>query len=116
MVMEVHKIVGGIPWHFVLLGIAGVVLLVAIVLLMMLMRSWCVMIVRYVDDRSRSRVAGIRLAVSLGISSFAVWLLGPAVKGVGFEVLLWVMAGCAACTAIVVLFLPSEKTGQEVVA
>jgi MFS family permease len=75
-----------------------------------------VMIVRYVDDRSRSRVAGIRLAVSLGISSFAVWLLGPAVKGVGFEVLLWVMAGCAACTAIVVLFLPSEKTQQEVVA
>jgi len=75
-----------------------------------------VMIVRYVDDRSRSRVAGIRLAVSLGISSFAVWLLGPAVKGVGFEVLLWVMAGCAACTAIVVLFRPSEKTEQEVVA
>jgi len=73
-----------------------------------------VMIVRYVDDRSRSRVAGIRLAVSLGISSFAVWLLGPAVKGVGFEVLLWVMAGCAACTALVVLFLPSEKTGSQV--
>ena len=71
-----------------------------------------VMIVRYVDDRARSRVAGIRLAVSLGISSFAVWLLGPAVKGVGFEVLLWVMAGCAACTAIVVLFLPSESARE----
>ena len=73
-----------------------------------------VMIVRYVDDHSRSRVAGIRLAVSLGISSFAVWLLGPAVKGIGFEVLLWVMAGFAALTAIVVLFLPSEKTQQGV--
>ena len=67
-----------------------------------------VMIVRYVDDRSRSRVAGIRLAVSLGISSVAVWLLGPAVKGLGFETLLLVMAGFAACTAFVVLWLPSE--------
>ena len=68
-----------------------------------------VMIVRYVDDRSRSRVAGIRLAVSLGISSFAVWLLGPAVKGLGFETLLLVMAGFSACTAFVVLWLPSES-------
>lgn len=71
-----------------------------------------VMIVRYVDDRSRSRVAGIRLAVSLGISSFAVWLLGPAVKEIGFETLLWVMAGCAACTAFVVLFLPTESAAE----
>lgn len=68
-----------------------------------------VMIVRYVDDRSRSRVAGIRLAVSLGISSLAVWLLGPAVKGLGFETLLLVMAGFSACTAFVVLWLPSES-------
>jgi len=69
-----------------------------------------IMIVRYVDDRSRSRVAGIRLAVSLGISSFAVWLLGPAVKDLGFETLFWVMAGFASCTALVVFFLPSEST------
>ncbi len=73
-----------------------------------------IMIVRYVDDRSRSRVAGIRLAVSLGISSFAVWLLGPAVKGLGFETLLWVMAGCAGCTAIVVLFLPTESSPPRI--
>ena len=46
------------------------------------------MIVRYVDDRMRSRVAGMRLAVSLGISSLAVWLLGPLVKGMGFDTLL----------------------------
>jgi MFS family permease len=38
------------------------------------------MIVRYVDDRMRSRVAGMRLTVSIGISSLAVWLLGPMVK------------------------------------
>jgi hypothetical protein len=36
-------------------------------------------IVRYVDDRLRSRVAGMRLTV-LGFSSLAVWLLGPVVK------------------------------------
>ena len=71
-----------------------------------------VMIVRYVDDRSRSRVAGIRLAVSLGISSFAVWLLGPAVKGLGFETLMLVMAGFAACTAFSVLWLPTEPKPQ----
>jgi MFS family permease len=39
------------------------------------------MIVRYVDDRMRSRVAGMRLAVSFGISSLAVWLLGAAGQG-----------------------------------
>ena len=38
------------------------------------------MIVRYVDDRLRSRVAGMRLTVAFGISSLAVWLLGPLVK------------------------------------
>ena len=30
------------------------------------------MIVQYVDDRMRSRVAGMRLAVSFGVSSLAV--------------------------------------------
>ena len=67
------------------------------------------MIARYVDDHMRSRVAGIRLAVSLGISSLAVWLLGPVVKGLGFETLLLVLAGIAVCTAAAVLWLPSEE-------
>jgi len=67
------------------------------------------MIVRYVDDRMRSRVAGMRLAVSLGISSLAVWLLGPLVKGMGFATLLVVLAGVAMCTAFTVLWLPSER-------
>ncbi len=66
------------------------------------------MIVRYVDDRLRSRVAGMRLTVAFGISSFAVWLLGPAVKGVGFATLLWVMAGVAAAKAFIVMWLPDE--------
>jgi MFS family permease len=67
------------------------------------------MIARYVDDHMRSRVAGVRLAVSLGISSLAVWLLGPLVKGVGFDKLLLVLAGVALCTAFIVLWLPSEQ-------
>ena len=67
------------------------------------------MIVRYVDDRIRSRVAGMRLSVSLGISSLAVWLLGPFVKGLGFSSLLWLMAAIATCTALIVTLLPSER-------
>lgn len=67
------------------------------------------MIARYVDDHMRSRVAGMRLAVSLGISSLAVWLLGPVVKGVGFDSLLLVLAGVSLCTAFTVLWLPSEQ-------
>ena len=71
------------------------------------------MIVRYVDDRMRSRVAGMRLAVSLGASSVAVWLLGPVVKQAGFSVLLMVMAGIACVTFTFVTFLPTPPTGTE---
>jgi MFS family permease len=66
------------------------------------------MIVQYVDDRMRSRVAGIRLAVSFGVSSLAVYLLGPMVKAAGFETLLLIMAGLAAFTTICVAFLPGR--------
>jgi len=65
-------------------------------------------IVRYVDDRMRSRVAGMRLTVAIGISSGAVWALGPAVKAAGFDTLLVVMAGVALLTAGVVSWLPNE--------
>jgi MFS family permease len=68
------------------------------------------MIVRYVDDRMRSRVAGARLTVSIGISSAAVWLLGPVVKNAGFAALLWSMVAIAACTVAVVALLPGEKS------
>ena len=66
------------------------------------------MIVRYVDDSLRSRVLGMRLAVSFGISSLAVWALGPVVKNAGFETLLFAMAGIALCTAACVMLLPSQ--------
>jgi predicted MFS family arabinose efflux permease len=65
-------------------------------------------IVRYVDDRMRSRVAGMRLTVSVGISSVAVWALGPAVKAAGFDSLLMVLAGLSLITAAIVSFLPEE--------
>lgn len=64
------------------------------------------MIVRFVDDRMRSRVSGMRLTVAFGVSSLAVWLLGPVVKAAGFRALLLVMAGTALLTFVVVLWLP----------
>jgi MFS family permease len=71
-------------------------------------------IVRYVDDRMRSRVAGLRLAISLCISSAAVWALGPAVKAAGFHTLFAAMAGVAVFTAAVVLLLPDERRAGAV--
>jgi MFS family permease len=64
------------------------------------------MIVRYVDDRMRSRVSGMRLAVAFGVSSLAVWLLGPLVKAAGFQTLLLVMAAIALVTLCIVMVLP----------
>ena len=66
------------------------------------------MIVQYVDDRMRSRVAGIRLAVSFGVSSLAVYLLGPTVKAAGFSTLLAVLAALAASTTFFVALLPGR--------
>ncbi len=67
-------------------------------------------IVRFVDDSMRSRVAGMRLAISLAISSAAVWALGPAVKAAGFATLFAVMAGVALFSAAVLLLLPREPS------
>src|SRR5438045_6085489 len=66
------------------------------------------MIVRYVDDRMRSRVSGMRLTVAFGVSSLAVWLLGPIVKAAGFATLLLAMAGIAALTLLAITWLPSH--------
>ena len=63
-------------------------------------------IVRYVDDRMRSRVSGVRLFVSLSVSSAAVWALGPVVKAGGFETLLITMAMIALVTLVTVALLP----------
>ncbi len=69
------------------------------------------LIARFVDDSMRSRVAGLRLAVSFGISSLAVWALGPFVKTSGFVALIALMAGLAAVAAAAVLFLPAKDPG-----
>jgi MFS family permease len=65
-------------------------------------------IARFVDDSMRSRVAGLRLAVSFGLSSLAVWALGPLVKSSGFATLIFIMAALATFAALAVLFLPSH--------
>jgi MFS family permease len=67
-------------------------------------------IVRFVDDRIRSRVAGARLAVSFSISSLAVYLLGPVVKSSGFHVLLMTMAAIAMVTLAAAVWLPASAT------
>jgi hypothetical protein len=60
----------------------------------------------------RSRVSGMRLAVAFGVSSLAVWMLGPLVKTAGFRSLLLLMAGIALVTLVVVLMMPrSASTG-----
>jgi MFS family permease len=66
------------------------------------------MIVKYIDDRMRSRVTGARLAIGFGVSSFVVALIGPSVKAAGFPVLLTVLAGVALCGTIAIALLPSE--------
>jgi len=65
------------------------------------------LIVRFVDDRIRSQVAGARLAISFSISSLAVYLLGPVVKNSGFGFLLVTMAGIAVVTLAAAAWLPS---------
>lgn len=71
-----------------------------------------VMIVRYVDDRIRSRVAGMRFTVSLGLSALAVWILGPFVKSTGFDTLFMFMALISIGTVATVALLPGERKIQ----
>ena len=66
------------------------------------------LIVRYVDNSMRSRVSGVRLAISFGVSSVAVYLLCPVVKAKGFETLLYAMAIIGLITLTLVNFLPSD--------
>jgi predicted MFS family arabinose efflux permease len=67
------------------------------------------MVVRYIDDSMRSRVSGTRIAISFGISSLAVYLLGPVVKHAGFTQLMLGLTVISALGALMVLFLPGES-------
>ena len=66
------------------------------------------MVVRYIDDAMRSRVSGMRLAISFSVGSAAVWALGPVVKTHGFDQLQFALAGVAMLTLLVVSWLPGE--------
>ena len=64
------------------------------------------MIARYVDDRLRSRVSGMRLGVSFGVSSLSVWALGPVVKAMGFGQSLLLLSGFSMVTCLILSGLP----------
>lgn len=67
------------------------------------------MVVKYIDDRMRSRVTGARLAIGFGISSVVVALIGPTVKAAGFPVVLMVLAAVSLAGAIALAFLPGDR-------
>ena len=67
------------------------------------------MIVKYIDDRLRSRVTGMRLAIGFGVSSLVTAGIGPSVKEAGFPALLMLLAGVACFTMIAIAFLPNER-------
>ena len=67
------------------------------------------MVVKYIDDRMRSRVTGVRMAIGLEMSSVVVALIGPTVKAAGFPVVLMVLAGVSLAGAIALAFLPGDR-------
>ena len=70
------------------------------------------MIARYVDDRLRSRVSGMRLGVSFAVSSLSVWALGPVVKAMGFGSSLLLLAGFTVATTLILTLLPGAAHEQ----
>ena len=72
------------------------------------------MIVQFVDDRMRSRVSGVRLTIAFGVSSMAVYLLGPTVKTAGFSTLLTVMAILATCSTFFLSLLPGAVPAPRI--
>ena len=100
------------PLFYIAAQAQGWALLIALVLFMISVFGAIpftdALIVRYVDNSIRSRVSGVRLAISFGISSIAVYLLGPVVKAKGFETLLYTMAIIGLITLALVNFLPSD--------
>jgi MFS family permease len=70
------------------------------------------LIARFIDDNNRSRVAGVRIAVSFGVSSITVLLLGPLVKMGGFTNLLFGMAVVAVSTWAALWWLPDTPVAS----
>jgi MFS family permease len=67
------------------------------------------LISRFVDDNMRSRVSGMRLAVSFGVSSLSVFVLGPLVKAAGFGALLILLACVSCLTFLTLKWLPETQ-------
>lgn len=65
-------------------------------------------VARYIDDRMRSRVSGMRTAISYTVGSAAVWLLGPFVRHSGFTTLLVSLALITLCSAAFATLLPRD--------
>ena len=101
-----------VPFFVLAIGASGWALYAAVLAFMVFVFGAIpfidAMIVRYVDDRMRSRVAGVRVAVAFGVSSLAVYVLGPTVKAGGFGTLLTVMAVISTCTTLFVALLPGR--------
>jgi MFS family permease len=91
-------------WHWYLAAIGYMVMVFAAI------PFSDAMVVRYIDDSMRSRVSGTRIAISFGISSMAVYLLGPLVKAAGFGTLMTLMACIAATGVLAVLWLPGQES------
>jgi MFS family permease len=105
------------PFAFVLAAQAEGALMVLAMTVFMLLVFGAIpftdaIVARYVDDSMRSRVSGIRLAISFTISSTAVWALGPFVKGSGFTALLWTIAGITTLSALFASRLPPQPAPQ----
>ena len=103
---------------FILASMAEGWLLVAVTTLFMIFVFGAIpftdaMIVRYIDDRMRSRVTGMRLAIGFGVSSLVVAAIGPSVKAAGFPTLLMALAGVASCTVLAISMLPGERQAAE---
>jgi len=67
------------------------------------------MIVRYIDDRMRSRVASMQLAIGFGVSSLVTAAIGPSVNAASFPALLAPLAGIASITIVAIAFLPIKR-------
>lgn len=71
------------------------------------------MVVRYIDDRLRSRAIGMRLAIGFTVSSLVVAGIGPTVKAAGFSAILMVLAGIAACSLLAIALLPADEPAPK---
>lgn len=72
-----------------------------------------VIMVRYVDDRQRSRITGIRIGIAFMVSSMVVAGMGPAIKAAGFSAALFAMAAVSVLTLFAVWQLPSDAAGPQ---